>query len=320
MSEQPPHETSPTGEPTPTGEMPTIPPTPPAEAPREPDTDTVRVPRETAPSARSGWGVPGAGTETAPTPPMPPTAPAAAWGAPTPEPPPTGTGGPPVAWVTATKPSRDVPAAPGLVFADTASRLVAYIVDGILLLIIAGIVVGVGAALAGGDGETMPNRTATNIVSSIVLVVASLLYSVVFWTGGRRATPGQMLFGIQVGNAFDGQTLTPIQAVKRWMGLGWFFASLSAVPSVANLTGVVGLVWYLVLLITTVRSPVKQGFHDRFANSAVVRPRASSSNGPVTACLIGALVLGALAIVSILALIFLGSQVSNILDQTGRSI
>ncbi len=263
--------------------------------------------------------------ETAP-PPTPPTAAssaplAVAWGAPTPElPPPATPGGPPVAWVTAAKPSREVPGAPSLVFADTASRLVAYIIDGILLLIIVGIVVGVGAALAGGDGETVPNRTATNIVSSLVFVVASLLYSVVFWTGGRRATPGQMLFGIQVGNAFDGQPLTSIQAVKRWIGLGWFFTLLSAVPSVAGLTGIVGFIWYLALLITTVRSPVKQGFHDRFANSAVVRPRASSSNGLVTACLIGALVLGGLAILSIVALIFLGSQVSSILDQTGRSI
>ena len=307
MSEQTPDGTTPTGEPTPPDEPPADLPTPPVDALREPDTETVRTPWETAP------------------PPTPPTAassapPAGAWGTPTPELPPTGAGGPPVAWVTATKPSRDVPGAPGLVFADTASRLVAYIIDGILLLIIVGIVVGVGAALAGGDGQTVPNRTATNIVSSLVFVVASLLYSVVFWTGGRRGTPGQILFHIQIGNAFDGQPLTPIQAVKRWIGLGWFFTLLSAFPSVAGLTGIVGLVWYVALLITTVRSPMKQGFHDRFANSAVVRPRASSSSGPAAACLIIALVLFGFAILAIVALIFLGSQVSNILDQTGRSI
>lgn len=288
---------------TPGGEPPIDPATPPTDpAPRTPDTETVRVPWEAA------------------TPP-PSTPPAEPWGAPTTEPPPAGAGAGSVSWATpAPQRSADVPGAPGLVFADTISRFIAYVIDGFVLLMVVGIVAGVVAAIVGGGRGSISDQTTSNVVSNVVFVVASLAYSVFFWTGGRRATLGQMLFKIQVGNAFDGRPLTGTQAVKRWLGLGWFFSLLAVVPVLGPLSSLAGLAWFIVLLVTTVRSPTKQGFHDRFANSALVRPRDSSSRGPASACLVIFLVLIALFVISIVALIFLGSQVSGILSDVGRSI
>ena len=45
----------------------------------------------------------------------------------------------------------------------------------------------------------------SNPVSSILYALVGMAYFVVSWTGGRRATIGQRIFNIQVGNAFDGR-------------------------------------------------------------------------------------------------------------------
>ena len=145
-------------------------------------------------------------------------------------PPPPGTA-PTVGWEPV-KPQREV--APGLSFADTISRFVAFFVDTILLAIVAGIV---GAVL--GLGETVTSEAAdgsstsyrvTGAAFSILVVVLSLAYFVFFWTGGRRATIGQRIFNIQVGNAFDGRGLTFEQAVRRWLGLGLSIGLLALDP------------------------------------------------------------------------------------------
>ena len=86
------------------------------------------------------------------------------------------------------------------------------------------------------------------------------------------------------------------------------------------MASLVELVWAIALFVTTVRSPTKQGFHDQFANSAVVRPSGQSSSALLMTCLIIILVLAALFVVSIIAIIFLGSQLSTILSHVGSSI
>jgi len=79
------------------------------------------------------------------------------------------------------------------------------------------------------------------------------------------------------------------------------------------------LAWTLALLVTTVASPTKQGLHDRFAGTAIVRP-VGPGNGLAYACLAIVLIVPLLAIISIIALIFLGGQVSDILSAVGESI
>ena len=79
---------------------------------------------------------------------------------------------------------------------------------------------------------------------------------------------------MQVGNAFDGATLTIEQAVRRWLALGGIFALaqfLNPLPLLGLLIGLASFVYTLFLLYTTATSPTKQGFHDKFANSVVVK-------------------------------------------------
>jgi uncharacterized RDD family membrane protein YckC len=224
----------------------------------------------------------------------------------------------PVGWSAPPPAATEV--APGLALADTTSRFVAYIIDLVLLLFVISVV----AAVLDVSTTTVTDAGAIteirNPVSSILYALVGMAYFVISWTGGRRSTIGQRIFNIQVGNAFDGRALSLEQAIRRWLGLGSWIALFGLVPGLVSLSGVIELLWAIILLITTATSPTKQGLHDRFANTALVRPSGQGTSGLATACLIVVVVLAALVLLSIVALIFLGSQMSTILSEVGESI
>lgn len=226
---------------------------------------------------------------------------------------------PPVQWAVP-PPVVEVPGAPGLAFADIPARLVAYIVDAAIVGLVGSVV-----AIALGFGERTVTATSTYVwVSGTTLNVSfallGLIYFVFFWTGGRRATIGQRIFDIQVGNAFDGRPLSLDQALARWVGYGSFLGLFAIVPTLGSFASLAELIWVLVLLATTARSPTKQGLHDRFANTALVRPSSRASSGPAMACLIIVVLLGVLFAMAVAALIFLGSQVGPLLQPPGTTI
>jgi uncharacterized RDD family membrane protein YckC len=204
----------------------------------------------------------------------------------------------------------EVPGVPGLRFAGTLHRLLAYFVDSILIGIGATILAGIAGSAAGGS-------SITGVITAIVYLGAEFLYFVGFWTGSSRATLGMRLMKLQIGNAFDGRTLTMNQAVIRWVALGLPFQAASFIPQLAIVAGLAGL-WTLVLLISTAVSPTRQGVHDRIANSAIVQPIGAST--PAVACLVLVLLLLVLPFLAIIALIFLGAQVSSILSGVGTSV
>ncbi len=223
---------------------------------------------------------------------------------------------PAMAWATSA-PQQEV--APGLVWADTPSRFVAYVIDSFLIGLVSTILV----SLLGFRQVPLEAGQALDAESSIALSLITTAigagYFILSWSGGRRATLGQRLFNIQVGNAFDGRALTTNQAIKRWIGLGTFLSLLALIPNAFGAAALVQFVWAVVLLISTTSSPTKQGIHDRFANSAVVRP-AGASNGLAMTCMIIVIALVLVGLASIVGLIFLGGQVSSILSSVGNSV
>lgn len=226
---------------------------------------------------------------------------------------------PAVRW-QAPSPVAEVPDAPGLVYADVASRLVAYLVDVAILGI-----AGAALVITLGFGERVETRTSsfvwvTGWQATIAFALLGAAYFVFFWTGGRRATIGQRMFDIQVGNAFDGRPLTVDQALRRWLGYGSFLGLLAVVPSLRALGSLAQVVWVLVLLATTGRSPVRQGLHDRFARSALVRPASRASGGAAMTCLVVAILVGVLFLAAIGALIYLGSQVDPLAPPPGTPV
>ena len=257
---------------------------------------------------------------TAPDPGAPPTAAAA----PPPPPgaalpPPPGPGftqppGAPVAWAapSASPTGLEVPGAPGLRFGSTLARFLAWWIDLIAIAIAAGLIIWAIEVAAPSSPST------SELVSVVIFMGVAFLYFVGLWTSSGRATLGMRAMKLQVGNAFDGRTLTIEQAIRRWVGLGLPFQALSLVPAVSSATGGLLFLWYLALLISTAISSTRQGLHDRFANSAVVQPIGAST--PATACLVVLVLLLIVPVLMIIGLIFLGAQVSSILSGVGTSV
>lgn len=187
----------------------------------------------------------------------------------------------PPAWtqtLTSTAPS---PGPAGFFYADVPNRVIAYIIDFILLFVIDIVLLIIVGALfgdvvttatldsAGGDVNVGPF-----VVLSILQLIVSFAYWGYFWTSWR-GTPGMKILGLQIGDEVDGRSITWNQALIRWLviGLPSILATFVGYLS-AGLGGVlllIAIVWLLILLYTIAQSPTKQGLHDRYAHTIMVK-------------------------------------------------
>jgi uncharacterized RDD family membrane protein YckC len=140
------------------------------------------------------------------------------------------------------------------VFGGAGERLVAYIVDilivGIVVTLIA--VIG-GAILAGGavsDSGFLAGTGAVILVFAVVVV--PLAYFPWFWAR-NGATPGMRMFGLQVVRDRDGGPISGGQAILRLFGY-W----------VDGLVFYLGYIWILI-------DKRKRGWHDLIAGTVVVK-------------------------------------------------
>jgi uncharacterized RDD family membrane protein YckC len=168
------------------------------------------------------------------------------------------------------------PAGPaGLVYADVPNRIIAYIID-VIILAVVGIIVNIvlGVLGLGILNSALTLNFVGFVIVAIVSVVISAGYFVYTWTA-MRGTIGMKVLGMQIGNAGDGKTLTMEQAVKRWIFVGGWISLLNIVQiglgALGLLLGLVGLAYEIYLLYTTAQSPTKQGFHDIQAHTQVVK-------------------------------------------------
>lgn len=195
----------------------------------------------------------------------------------TPEtPPPTPAGG----WG---KPAEPVPGTAGFAYADVPNRIFALIIDVIILAIIGVVVGAILSAIVGPiykinlDFQNQNVGVETNFIALILNLAATMAISAVYWIycwTKLRGSVGQKALGMQVGNFPDGKTLTQDQAIRRWVALGGVFPiaqALNGLPALGTLIGLAIFVYTIYLLYSTAKSPTKQGFHDTFANSVVVK-------------------------------------------------
>lgn len=199
---------------------------------------------------------------------------------PPPSPPPGGTGHPP-SWQQSLTSTSAVPGPAGLFYADVPNRIIAYIIDLILLAIIGFFVSLVFGGLLGGVTTAASLESAGGDLNVVAFFVVSLLQLAVsfgyfgyFWSV-QRGTPGMKLLGLQIGDEKDGHSIDRSQAFMRWLVLGipsilsTFATSVNTGLSIV--TALVGLVWLIALLYSIAQSPTKQGYHDRFARTIMVK-------------------------------------------------
>lgn len=145
---------------------------------------------------------------------------------------------------------------PTLAFSGFWRRLVAYLIDGIILNVAIWIVAGaLGGDLIYTDPDAFVQGTAIWSISAASFLIP-MVYTIGFWISSG-ATPGKMVFGMRILQAETGYPITPGQAIGRFFG--YFVSSF-----------VLGLGFLWVGFDAR-----KQGWHDKLAGTVVIRPRHS---------------------------------------------
>jgi uncharacterized RDD family membrane protein YckC len=212
----------------------------------------------------------------------PPSAPPPDWQSTPQQPSAPAAGGGTPSW-TANLTSQQAVAGPaGYFYADVPNRIIAFIIDSIILAII-GFIVGIVTGFLPSAVEVNPNATNFGdfvrlnpvgaLIDAILGLLVSGLYFVYTWTK-LRGSPGMKVLGMQVGNASDGRSISINQAIIRFLvlfGPSSVANALFFAPSIGFLLGLLSFIWLIVLLVTTAQSPTKQGLHDRYAQTVVVK-------------------------------------------------
>ena len=165
-----------------------------------------------------------------------------------------------------------------LVYADVPNRIIAYILDailvGILTLAVTAVLAGLGmTAVTVNSDLSVSVNYGVALVQGIIGLLISAAYFIYTWTR-MRGTLGMRALGMQIGNAGDGATMTTTQGVRRYVALSApaiLAQVFNGIPLIGLVIGLAGLVWYIWLLYSTAQSPTKQGWHDTFANTQVVK-------------------------------------------------
>src|SRR5439155_18619332 len=155
---------------------------------------------------------------------------------------------PPVPWAQP-PPVRPGPM-PGLRYAGFWIRLVAWIIDAVIL----GVISAALSPLAGGTIVTnAPTGIVVNTGAQELSTLLALVYFVGFWTL-RAQTPGMIVFNMRVVRADNGEKLDVGRAFLRYVGLIISFIVIF-----------LGVIWIAF-------DSRKQGWHDKLAGTVVVRP------------------------------------------------
>jgi uncharacterized RDD family membrane protein YckC len=227
-------------------------------------------------------------------------------------------GSPIVGW-QAPAATPDASAVQGYAIAGVGSRLVAYFFD--IFLVSAVLITVLVIAFIGAPGiQDEPDTL--NLLTAILSTGLSFLYFVGFWTSGGAATLGMRLLALRIVAAPMGGPLSITSAIIRWVAFGYPLTFLTILPGIGYLASLALTVWTIVLLLTTATSDTKQGIHDRWAGSAIIRRIGASDTPAVIGCiLLIALILGLFILLPILLLFSLDPVViEEILSEVGQSI
>jgi len=172
------------------------------------------------------------------------------------------------------------PAPVGLLYADVPNRIMALIVDVIALSVIGFALAWLFGGLVTPAGAIDSSGGELDIVAFLIVLVLQLALSFAYFGGLWTlvgATLGMRLLGLRIGDETDGQLISWRRSVIRWLILGVpaLLSSLAVyVPNAIGLIlGALGVAWMLLLLYAMAQSATKQGLHDRYARTIVVKAR-----------------------------------------------
>jgi len=188
-------------------------------------------------------------------------------------------GGGTPSWTSNITASGTIPGPMGMALSDIPNRIIASVIDFIILGIVGFIVGAIIHPILGEDifgGILGVSVKVPSLLSSIVVVAIMLAvsagYFIYMWTRMFGSTVGMRVVKLRVVDATSGTPIIQKQAINRWLMLGapWaltFFYSWS----IGWIITLGALAWYVYLLVTTAQSPTRQGAHDKYANTVVTK-------------------------------------------------
>lgn len=176
------------------------------------------------------------------------------------------------------------PGPAGLYYADVPNRIVAMVIDIIVLSAIGFALAWLFGGLVTPSGALDSAGGGLDVVPFLVVLVLELAIGFAYfgflWTA-THSTVGMRLLGLQIGDEVDGHPVSWRQALIRWLIVGIPSVLTSQAVYVPSFIGValsvVGAAWLLLLLYGIAQSPTKQGLHDRWAHTIIFRTGRRSS-------------------------------------------
>ena len=168
----------------------------------------------------------------------------------------------------------------GIAYADLGIRIGAYIIDVVILVLVALLVNTILIAILIGSIFTV--GTGAAVIGGLVILAINVLLGAIYfiytWTT-MKASPGQRMLGLMTVNESDGSALSQNQAITRYLVMfapGYIAALASNVIGgvIGLILSLAGLGWTIYLIYTTANDPKRQGYHDKMAKSVVVKPSA----------------------------------------------
>jgi uncharacterized RDD family membrane protein YckC len=173
-----------------------------------------------------------------------------------------------------------LPGPAGLVYADLPNRIIALIIDVIVLSVTGFVLAWLFGGLVSEPGALDSAGGELEITAFLIVLVLQLAVSFAYFGGAWTLvgfTAGMWLLGLRIGDEIDGERIGWPRSLVRWLLLGIPALLSSLAVYVPSFLGVVlwalGVVWLALLLYTTAQSPTKQGLHDRYARTILVRAR-----------------------------------------------
>jgi uncharacterized RDD family membrane protein YckC len=174
---------------------------------------------------------------------------------------------------------RSTPAGPGgVALADAPNRIIALVIDFVILGIIGFIVNTISTAVLGDQFVFLGVSSGKypSLISSIVAVLAMLVvvgaYFVLLWTRMDGATVGMRVLKLSVRDAATGGPINQSQAITRFIFLGAPFAlEFFYGWGIGIIISLLVLAYYAYLVYSIANDPMRQGLHDKQAKTVVAK-------------------------------------------------
>lgn len=177
-----------------------------------------------------------------------------------------------------------MPGPAGLYYADVPNRIMALIIDIIVLSVVGFILAWLFGGLVSEPGALDSAGGELDIGAFLMVLILQMVISFAYFGGLWTvvgATVGMKMLGLRIGDEAEGGSVEWRRSLIRWLLLGIPALLASLAVYVPNTIGVIltilGVLWMLLLLYTIAQSPTKQGLHDRFAHTILVKVRRATA-------------------------------------------